>query len=662
MNVRNAAASLDQLTRRWEAAIATSPLVAGLRQLADTEKRLKSGRPLIARERVALENQGNVCTDWSRVRLEGDAALDNIRDNRFDGDVLLLGFAGEWTGPGNSVWPAGMSHCRVRNAVIGNACLYDIASLERQVIGDGAVLVGIGEIDCPRPTLFSFGQAIHPGTETGLRSVWIWDDMTLEDCVTASSLPVEAQQAFQKTVDAATRALTSGFGYVGPRAAVLHTRHVQGAWIGPGVLVQGATLIRESALMGAEQIPSIEPEKSPSVTAEKNPSVAAENIPTVAADDAWIEHSLLQPGARVESGGRVSRSLLMERASVAWGGMVSQSVVGSDTQVHKGELNASLVGPFVGFHHQSLLISALWPEGRGNIAYGANVGSNHTGKKPDQEIRPGEGNFFGLGSSIKFPANFEDAPYSIIATGIVTQPQRLRFPFSLVNQPHAAPADLPPGLNEIVPGWMWSDNLYSLVRRAYKFGDSERSRNPSDPASSKCQTGKLRAGFFTSRIFNHEMAAKVLRARQALCQAPSDREYYLEEQIPGMGKNFLRPKALEQALSAYSDYLCFFLLRAHADNPRSAWPGVWSPLVDAVAAELDSGPDIRLYLKSQLFRILDLGRAVTASLARDDKRGKKIFDDYADFHPSPETDGAVLRLGEDLADLSSRLNEFLAAD
>ena len=52
--------------------------------------------------------------------------------------------------------------------------------------------------------------------------------------------------------------------------------------------------------------------------------------------------------------------------------------------------STSLVGPFVAFHHQALLIAAYWPEGKGNIAYGANVGSNHTGKAPDQEIRPGE--------------------------------------------------------------------------------------------------------------------------------------------------------------------------------------------------------------------------------------------------------------------------------
>ena len=76
-----------------------------------------------------------------------------------------------------------------------------------------------------------------------------------------------------------------------------------------------------------------------------------------------------------------------------------------------GEVAASLLGPFVSFHHQALLIATLWPEGKGNVAYGANVGSNHTSKAPDQEFWPGEGMFLGLGVNIKFPADFSRAPY-----------------------------------------------------------------------------------------------------------------------------------------------------------------------------------------------------------------------------------------------------------
>ena len=60
---------------------------------------------------------------------------------------------------------------------------------------------------------------------------------------------------------------------------------------------------------------------------------------------------------------------------------LTHSVLGPDSGVGAGECLHCLVGPFVGFHHQSLLIATIWPLGRGNVGYGANVGSNHTSRQ-----------------------------------------------------------------------------------------------------------------------------------------------------------------------------------------------------------------------------------------------------------------------------------------
>ena len=632
MGGKNVQGILEDLSAKLDKVMASSELVAGLRRLTQTDRRLLAGRPLSYGERLCLESQGNTCADWSRVRVESDAGMETIRNNWFEGDVLIAGFHGGWRGPDGRSWPAGMANCRVLDAVIGNACLYHIARLERQVIEDGAVLVGLGEMDCPAATLFSMGDAIHPGTEAGTRSVWIWDSLTLDDCMDALSLTADAQKEFQRRLDTALEPLRSRFGYVGKGAAVLHARHVHSSWIGPGTLITGASLIREAAFLST-------PDER-----------------CVVAEEAWIEHSLMQPGARVESSGKVSGSVLLEHSSVAWGGMVFQSVVGPNTQVNKGEMSASIVGPFVGFHHQSLLISAIWPEGRGNIAYGANVGSNHTGKKPDQEIRPGEGNFFGLGCSIKFPANYEDSPYSIIATGVSALPQRLAFPFSLINQPLSSFPELGPAINEIVPGWMWSDNAYSLVRRSYKFEGSNEARRHDFTVDAQ---STWKTGFFAGRIFTAGLARKVLKARQSLRAAPADKPYYLESEIPGLGKNFVRNKIRDRALAAYEDYLIFFLMRTFTDRPQSAWVPEWHELTAAIAKELSAGTDLKAYLESHRPRIAALHGAILDSLKRDDKRGRQVFDDYADFHSPPEEDAAMARLDKDLAELDQRLTTFL---
>ena len=127
-------------------------------------------------------------------------------------------------------------------------------------------------------------------------------------------------------------------------------------------------------------------------------------------------------------GARVEHSGLLKGSGASRSALVKESVLGVGTSVSRGEVIASLVGPGTGFHHEALLISALWPEGRGNVGYGAMVGSNHTGRMPDQEVRPGEGAFFGLGCCVKFPCNFEAAPYTLVAAGLTLLPQRLAQP------------------------------------------------------------------------------------------------------------------------------------------------------------------------------------------------------------------------------------------
>ena len=181
MSTRPENQAAERLWAKLEQDMAASQFAASLRNLAGAEARFREGRPLTDAERVRLESQGNACADWSRVRIGQDTGLETIRSNTFEGDVYLAGFGGECPGPGGRAWPAGMTGCRVRDAVIGNACLRDIARLERQVVEDGAVLVGVGGMDCAFPTLFGLGLAIHPGSETGARTAWLWDAATLDD-------------------------------------------------------------------------------------------------------------------------------------------------------------------------------------------------------------------------------------------------------------------------------------------------------------------------------------------------------------------------------------------------------------------------------------------------------------------------------------------------
>ncbi|OAO11936.1 hypothetical protein AV274_6387 [Blastocystis sp. ATCC 50177/Nand II] len=257
-----------------------------------------------------------------------------------------------------------------------------------------------------------------------------------------------------------------------------------------------------------------------------------------------LAESILQWGCVFESGSNCAKSILCEHADTSCNAKIVNSIIAPNTGVSSGECNSSLVGPFIGFHHNSVLISALWFEGKGNIGYGANIGSNHTGRLPDQECLPGEGVFFGLGCNIKYPCNLRSAPYTI----------------------------------EIFPGWVIYANYYMVLRNEDKFAHRNKSHR-------QC---------FATRILRDSVVAMLMRARDRLAffhpsktlfdlstlevaTTPSattvylkegewsvDREdsaVYLERDIEGLGKNLLTEHNRKLGVRAYSMMIRLYLLR-----------------------------------------------------------------------------------------------------
>jgi hypothetical protein len=164
--------------------------------------------------------------------------------------------------------------------------------------------------------------------------------------------------------------------------------------------------------------------------------------------------------------------LMFPHAHVSHGAIIEESVLGPDSSIGAGECKRCLVGPFIGFHHQSLLIASSWPLGRGNIAYGSMVGANHTGRSNDQECLPGEGCFFGLGCSVKFPFSVIHSPYSLIAAGTNCVPQKIAFPFSLISNADGAGSS---GGNTLRPGWVIWSSPYFIERSLSKFQKRRKS-------------------------------------------------------------------------------------------------------------------------------------------------------------------------------------------
>jgi hypothetical protein len=598
-----------------------------------------SVRSLSPAEIQQLEQLGNRAEDWRRVRVAEPFDPSRVRHCEFYGDVTLGRFSRRVAlSPGLEV-PSGLVRSTVADCVIGHdALVRNVGLLARMVLAPETIVSDCGSISCQGPTSFGNGQELPIAIETGGREVAIFAEIDVEIARSVAVARSQRQrlEEYASAIADYARRCKSSRGIVERGASIRHTPVVRNVYLGPGAHVEAATALEECTILSSA------------------------DEPVHIQSGAFVRRSLVQWGCHVETMAIVDSSVLTEHSHVERHGKVTASILGPNTGVAEGEVTASLLGPFVGFHHQALLIAALWPEGKGNVGYGANVGSNHTSKAPDQEFWPGEGTFFGLGVNIKYPADLTRSPYSIVASGVTTLPQKVSFPFSLINNP-AAPYDrVSPAYNEIAPAWLLTDNMFALKRNEGKY----KARN------------KAKRTAFDFDVFRPEIIDLMIDAGRRLRSVHRVLEVYTDRDIEGLGKNYMLESRRKPAIEAYDFYVQYYALLGLLAKLR----GVREPADIAAAREVLAVPsddsrwehqrhilydggsnadvvDRLVQLRAMLERV---ARDVEQSKAKDDERGSRIIDDYADVHTLAARDKFVQQTWTETRRTQHEIDELVA--
>lgn len=581
---------------------------------------LNTSRHLTNIEIDTLALQGNRCDNWEQIRVDNNFSTAHIHRSYFFGECFLGRFDGSECPDGQSfALPNGIFDSTIKNSIIDDgAAIWKCSGICNFFIGKAALLVDNGIISCGQDVNFGNGTICTIGNETGGRELSLFAELTvsLADKTIRHTINTDAYATSSSTY---TDAIRNSFGIIDQHAHVVSCRRITNAFIGSFAQVKGATLLDNVTLLSSSNEP-----------------VSVEN-------GAVVKNSCLQWGSSVDTMAIVDRSLLAEHSHVERHGKVTSSIIGPNTGIAEGEVTSCLVGPFVGFHHQALLIGALWPLGKGNVAYGANVGSNHTAKAPDQEIYCGEGVFFGLGVNIKFPADFTHAPYSIIATGVCTLPQRVAFPFSLINTPSQIPDGISPAINELLPAWVLSDNLFLVKRNEAKFAQRNKAKREQP----------------SFEVFRPEIIDMMVTAVAALTKVPQECRYVFEKELPGCGKNFVTAGNIKKAIETYTMFIEYYVLVAYMrvlsasvyKNDLSASHQLFSATSSDAVWEHARNIDMCKYLdtNSEVDNLKKLGELTTnmhtlivRAKEKDDVRGRAIMNDYDTAHKKAEDDPFII--------------------
>ena len=561
-------------------------------------------RLINADERAVLEKNSNVVSGNVYVAKNGACLLDHFKSNVFLNSVVLAFIPGQVTLSASSLpaMEAGVYNCTLSNVVIdGTVFAKDCALIHACYIASNCALISNGVIGgCFSKHLYGFGSEVVLCEETGTRAILSSPELTLDTIVAAVSSTNEKRKIFIASVESEKDQIVNKIA--------LAARPFMGTVIGSKCF-----LLKNTKLESVFLKPGTNLSSSQLANCVVNETCTVENSCAI--------NSVIHCGVVIENFAFVENSILFDFSKVAVHGKVVHSAIGSYSGVESGECVSSLIGPFVGFHHQSLCIATFWPQGRGNIGYGANVGSNHSGKAPDCELFCGEGIFFGLATVIKFPCNFSRAVYSLIASGVTCLPQRMDFPFSLINSPSSGSSG---GLlNEVFPAWVLSDNMFTLLRNEEKFKQRQKK---------ECRF------VYDHRVFRKDTISLVLEARNRLHSVPLPyKAVYTETDIPGLGKNYLTEASRLRAVDTYSFILRWYGLRGLYRSFVEA-----GPVVDqeeyTFCMEILKHEGMNLNQPKSLleeFSKLDflISSNCVASKTKDDVRGSKIIGPtYSEFH------------------------------
>jgi len=595
-------------------------------------------RPLYRDEIAQLEQRGNFCNDWSRVTVVDGFDWRKLTNCSLHGDVLIGRFSSQVRLFEGLELPTGIYNATLANCVVANDVLIrDVKLLANYVVCNGAVLLNCGAIACAPKTTFGNGISLPIGIESGGRDVAVYAeiDLAVAACVAISRSQHQFLDRYTHAVADYTAQVTSDRGIIEPGAVVRSTTNVRNTFLGAQALLDGATSVADSTVLS-------------------NP-----DEPARIESGSCVIEAILQWGSRVSTMAIVERSVLLEHAHAESHGKVANSILGPNSGVSQGEATSCLIGPFVSFHHQALLIATIWPEGKGNVGHGANIGSNHTSKAPDQEFWPGEGAFLGLGVNVKFPADFRRAAYTVLASGITTLPQKIEFPFSLLNAPSAHYPGISPAYNELIPAWVLTDNLYAVKRNEGKY----RGRN------------HARRQQFDFEVFRPDIADLMRDACKQLAAVGQIQEVYSDRDIQGLGKNFVLESNRLRALTAYKFFIRYYALltlksklqtvRATGGEERLcellATPSAelrWEHARRILSEELDVS-DIAAGLRQLSEMLEQIAHDVERSKAKDDERGSRIIEDYSDAHVAAAQDSFVRQTWEETRGLQREIAEAL---
>lgn len=379
-------------------------------------------RSLTIDEIETLERQGCTAEDWSRINVVEGFDPKHVNDVAFHGDIFLGVFDKNIEVEEGFARHTGIRHATLCDTTVGDNCLIENIGCHifRYTIGEDCHIANVGTMATTDGATFGQAGDVAVMDEAGEANVFVFDGLTSQ----MAALMVEC--ASDKAAAHKLRDMVAAYadnrrpqqGTIGYRVKIVNTKEIVNANIGDDCEINGATRISECTIIST-------------------PEAA-----TFIGSDVTMDNSIVQPGASVTDGAKLSECFVGEACHVGRGFSAESSVFFANSYMDNGESCAAFCGPFSVSHHKSTLLIG------GRYSF-YNAGSttnfsNHAYKMgPLHHGTLERGSKTASGAHILWPAHI--GAFSVCMGKIQSHPDTSQLPFSYV-------IGQPDGSTRIVPG------------------------------------------------------------------------------------------------------------------------------------------------------------------------------------------------------------------
>lgn len=366
-------------------------------------------RSLTIDEISILEKNRCQAEDWTRISVGEDFLPETIFNVNFYGEVSLGVFDKQITVEDGFLRHTGIRNATLRDVTIGDNCLIENIGnyISRYDIAEETVITNVGTIATTDGATFGQGNKVAVLNEAGKPNVIIYDGLTsqMASLMTRWLETDEERNAMMELVAKHVAERLPKRGYIGYRVKITNTREVVNTIVDDECEINGASSISETTLKGSQE------------------------ASVFVGHDVICENTVVQPGASVVEGAKLSNCLVGEACHIGRGFSAESSLFFANSHMDNGEACAAVCGPFSASHHKASLLIGV--EMSFYNAGSATNFSNHAYKMgPIHQGNLMRGAKTASGAHTLLPANI--GPFSVCIGKIQSHPDTTTFPFSYV--------------------------------------------------------------------------------------------------------------------------------------------------------------------------------------------------------------------------------------